>query len=103
MNLFEFADTRPYPASPGYKRAGTSQEAAQSLTAKAPRLRQLCIDQLMLYGPMSADQCAAQLGIDKLSIRPRFSELAAAGRIIDSGERRLNASSKRAIVWALVR
>jgi hypothetical protein len=48
---------------------------------------------------MTADECAAQLEVDKLSIRPRFSELATMGRITDSGERHKNASGKRAIVW----
>jgi predicted HTH transcriptional regulator len=53
------------------------------------------------FGPMTADQCANLLRIDKLSIRPRFSELAAQGKIIDTGERRPNQSGKRAIVWAV--
>jgi predicted ArsR family transcriptional regulator len=104
MNLFEFADQQPrYPIEPGYKARSTSLSAARSLNDKAPRLRQLCVDQLLLYGPLTADEAAANLGIDKLSIRPRFSELAAAGKIFDSGERRANGSGKRAIVWALVR
>jgi hypothetical protein len=102
MNLFEYAEQQPrYPIEPGYKARETSLSAARSLNDKAPRLRQLCVDQLLLYGPLTADECARNIGIDKLSIRPRFSELAAAGKILDSGERRSNESSKRAIVWRL--
>jgi predicted ArsR family transcriptional regulator len=102
MNLFEFADQQPrYPIEPGYKARTTSLSAARSLNDKAPRLRQLCVDQLLLYGPLTADECARNMGVDKLSIRPRFSELAAAGKILDSGDRRANGSGKRAIVWRL--
>lgn len=99
-DLFTYTDYS-YPQGAGWKSRDTSREAARS--TRAPRLRQLCIDQLMLHGAQTTDECAASLGIDKLSIRPRFSELAAAGRVRDSGERRANGSGKRAIVWALVR
>lgn len=51
---------------------------------------------------MTTDECADRLGIDKLSIRPRFSELAALSKIADTGERHVNPSSgKRAIVWCI--
>lgn len=100
MNLLDMM-TGPYPISPGFKRTETSAAAAASTAPKAPRLRSMCLDTLRGCGPLTADQCAAQLGIDRLSIRPRFSELAATGMIRDTGERRLNASHKRAIVWGL--
>jgi predicted ArsR family transcriptional regulator len=104
MTQLDLDWTRPaYPREPGYKARSTSLSAARSLNDKAPRLRQLCVDQLLLYGPLTADECARNMGVDKLSIRPRFRELADAGKIIDSGERRANGSGKRAIVWALVR
>jgi predicted ArsR family transcriptional regulator len=102
MTQLDLDWTQPaYPIEPGYKARSTSLSAARSLNDKAPRLRQLCVDQLLLYGPLTADECARNIGIDKLSIRPRFSELAAAGKIIDSGERRANRSGKRAIAWRL--
>jgi predicted ArsR family transcriptional regulator len=102
MTQLDLDWTQPrYPIEPGYKARSTSLSAARSLNDKAPRLRQLCVDQLLLYGPLTADECASNLGIDKLSIRPRFSELAASGKILDSGDRRANGSGKRAIVWRL--
>lgn len=90
-----------YPNQPGFKARETAQAAAKQAEPTAPRLRQLCLDQLRLHGPLTPDQCAANLGMDKLSIRPRFSELAALGKIADSGERRHNGSGRRAIVWVV--
>lgn len=96
--------TRPaYPHQPGYKARDTAKLAAQSVSSRAPRLRQLCVDQLLLYGPLTTDECARNMGVDRLSVRPRFSELAALGKIADSGERRKNESGKSAVVWRLVR
>ena len=50
---------------------------------------------------MTADEAALFLSIDKLSIRPRFSELNRTGEIVDTGERRANDSGKKAIVWSI--
>jgi hypothetical protein len=51
---------------------------------------------------MTADECAAVLQRDVLSIRPRFSELRTRGTLEDSLERRVNQrSGKRAIVWRI--
>lgn len=91
-----------YPQQPGFKRRDTAEEAAIGIASGAPRLRQLCLDMLARSGAMTADECASRLGIDKLSIRPRFSELANLSKIADTGQRRLNSSGKRAIVWSLV-
>lgn len=105
-DLFAYAEMhRPerYPFRAGYKARDTAKLAAQSVSSRAPRLRAMCLDTLRGCGPLTADQCANQLGIDKLSIRPRFSELAACHMIEDSGERRKNESGKSAVVWKLVR
>jgi predicted ArsR family transcriptional regulator len=98
MDLFSYAEG--YPSQPGWKARETSRSAAESVRPKAKRLQQFCIDALR-QGPLTADECAERLQIDKLSIRPRFSELASLGKIVDTGERRLNASGKRAVVWSL--
>lgn len=45
---------------------------------------------------------AGRLGLSILSVRPRITELARDGKVRDSGDRRHNASGKRAIVWAPV-
>jgi predicted ArsR family transcriptional regulator len=96
MDLFEY-----YPAKPGFKARDTAQEAAEKIAPKAARLQGLCLDALRLHGALTADEAADAMQIDKLSIRPRFSELAAVGKIVDTGERRANDSGKRAIVWRI--
>ena len=92
---------QPYPATPGTYNVSTSIQAAASMQPKASRLRGLCLDALIDYGNMTPDETAAFLGLDKLSIRPRFSELKAMGEIVDTGERRANNSGKKAIVWTI--
>jgi predicted ArsR family transcriptional regulator len=98
VNLLDIMAT-PYPATPGFKARETSQAAAGAMRPKAARLQALCLDALKFHGPMTADEAADAMQIDKLSIRPRFSELAARNRIIDTGTRRRNSSGKSAIVW----
>ena len=88
-----------YPNAPGYKARDTAKLSARQSAPKAPRLRNMVYDMLLLRGPLTADECAAYLHVDRLAIRPRFSELAATGRIADTTERRLNDSGKKAIVW----
>ena len=92
---------QPYPATPGTYNQPTSIQAAADMQPKASRLRGLCLDALIDYGNMTPDETAAFLGLDKLSIRPRFSELKAMGEIVDTGERRANNSGKKAIVWTI--
>ena len=99
FNLFDHLDR--YPHAPGWKARDTAEAAAHDAAPKAPHLRQLCLDSLKSSPGLTADECAARLGIDKLSIRPRFSELSATGQIVDTGERRRNASGKNAVVWSL--
>lgn len=94
--------TQPYPETPGAYNVSTSIQAAADMQPKASRLRSLCIDALSDRGDMTPDETAAFLDIDKLSIRPRFSELNRTGEIVDTGERRENLSGKKAIVWTIV-
>lgn len=90
-----------YPLHPGAKEQDTSQEAAEAIASRAPRLRALVLRTLVVNGPMTADEAAAHLKIDKLSIRPRFTELLRDGLIVDAGYRRRNPSGKAAKVWRL--
>jgi predicted XRE-type DNA-binding protein len=87
-----------YPQSPGYRRTDTSREAAESIAPKAEDLRSKVM-RMLRAGSMTADEIATILEIDKLSIRPRVSELVKMGKIYDTGMRHRNASGKRAVVW----
>ena len=89
-----------YPSAAGWKRTDTSQEAAASIDAAGLRAR--VATWLQANGPATADEAASALGIDRLAIRPRFSELRARHEIYDTGARRGNVSGKRAIVWGVM-
>jgi hypothetical protein len=49
--------------------------------------------------PLTADQIAIRLQRSPLSIRPRVSELAAAGKLVRADERGKNESGMSAIKW----
>jgi len=48
---------------------------------------------------MTADDIAGALGADRLSVRPRLTELRDQGRVVDSGLRGKSAMGKSAIKW----
>jgi len=99
-SLFDWQDT--YPQKPGFKRNGTSREAAQEMAEAAPDLRERCFRVIKeAIAPVTADEVAAKLGKSVLSIRPRVSELARLGRIVEAEQRRRNKSGKRAATWRL--
>lgn len=100
QTAFNFSQPRKrYPSVAGSKVSGPSQEAARSVDAAT--LRTMVLGSLRLCGPLTADECAGWLDIDRLSVRPRFSELKRLGKIEDSGQRRKNQSGKSATVWRL--
>ena len=99
MNAHELIEK--YPKTAGYKRDGTSKEAANSTDEKTLRGQVLRILGIYSSG-LTADEAAESLGESILSIRPRLSELVALGEIEDSGIRRRNESGKMATVWRLV-
>ncbi len=89
----------PYPTSPGFKRAGTSQAAAEAVKPRAKSLRDQVLDLLKAH-ELTADECAAKLQKSVLAIRPRLSELAKKNLIEDAGRRRFNTTSGLlATVW----
>ena len=89
-----------YPDAAGYKKAGTSQEAAKSIEPAAKLLRQRVLE-VLRREPKTADEVAAYLGENILSIRPRLSELSKRGQIEETGDRRRNGSGKFAAVWKI--
>ncbi len=95
-DLFAFR----YPAKPGHRGTDTSIAAAASMLGAAPTLRALVLSALS-ERDMTADEAAAALGETVLAVRPRFTELARMGLIEDGGDRRANASGRKAIVWRI--
>lgn len=94
-----------YPYAPGVKTATpeTSREAAAAVVDMAAIVRERVYQMLKVFPDATPDEAAAFLCVDKLSVRPRFSELAKQGRIEDSGRRRKNASGKSAAAWRVAR
>jgi hypothetical protein len=90
-----------YPDAPGHRRVGTSIAAAAALEPKLGRLQRLAQSAIQGAGPdgLTADELAAQLGLDRWSIQPRTTELKRKNLICDSGRRRPNSTGKLAIVW----
>ena len=87
--------------APARGKTDTSRAAAEAIEPRADTLRRRCLDLIADVGPygVTADECAAVIRETVLSIRPRFTELRVAGRIVDSGARRKNSSGRSAIVW----
>lgn len=85
------------------------QGSASRLTAEQKGAQSRNADQLAVLralaemGPSTPDEVAARLGRDHASLRPRFTELANAGRLILTGETRRGTAGGVANVWRLTR
>lgn len=92
-----------YPNAAGFKGAAeTGREAAEAIAPQLGRLQRLVQDAVKARGTygLTPEEAANLLNIERVSVQPRFSELKAKGLVVDSGQRRLNPSSrKRAVVW----
>jgi hypothetical protein len=90
-----------YPHAPGHRNVETSVAAADAVAPKLGRLQRMAEAAIREAGQrgLTADKLAARLSMDRWSIQPRTSELARRGLIQDSGQRRLNATGRCAIVW----
>lgn len=103
IDLFAVGAPAPkYPATPGFKRRGTSSDAAPAIS-RAATLRALVLKEIKKAGKrgLTADEVAGKIGESVLSIRPRVSELFRQNKVAESGERRANASGARASVWII--
>lgn len=89
------------PAHPDNQRGETCQKAAESNPERLGRLQGLSLAVINAAGAtgLTAHETSTALKFDRTSIVPRLSELRRRGRIADSGQRRRNASGRRAIVW----
>jgi predicted ArsR family transcriptional regulator len=91
-----------YPQLPGWKEPTTSRDAALAIYAPAKNLRERVLTLLQSLAPddgLTADQIAVRLQRSPLSIRPRVSELAAAGKVRQTGHRSKNESGMTAHRW----
>jgi hypothetical protein len=89
-----------YPHRPGFKRGGTSRAAANSISVYAETKRHDVLVEFVVAGErgLTPDTCATALNLSVLTVRPRCTELLAAGLLIPTGERRQNQSGMSAAV-----
>ena len=87
-----------YPHAPGFKTAGTSEEAAAKIAPTVDRLRDAVLAEIKRQAG-TADEIADRLDRDRLAVRPRVSELKRLGFIKQTSERRRNRSKCSATVW----
>lgn len=90
-----------YPDVAGHRGVDTSVSAAADINGKLGRLQALVLAAIRSAGAggLTADEVAERLHMDRWSVQPRTSELRAKRLIADSGQRRTNASAKKAICW----
>lgn len=89
-----------YPEIAGVKERGidsASRKAGESVPVRA--LQRVVHADLRRHGDATADECAARLGMDVLTIRPRFSELRKLGQIIPTNQRRPSSRGTASTVW----
>lgn len=93
--------TERYPDAPGHRSVDTSIAAADAIAPALGRLQRMAFKAISDAGPQghTAEELAAVLKLDRFTVQPRTSELRRKGMIHDSGQRRQNATGKRAIVW----
>jgi hypothetical protein len=100
-DLFDRGEPK-YPAFPGSKGGDTSREAAEAIAPAASNWRGKVAKLLADSYPrdFTPDEAAQSLRASSFLIRPRFTELSAAGLIEKTGERRRNPhSTLNAAVW----
>lgn len=94
-----------YPNCAGSKgEAETGKDAAAAMNLHLGRVQQLVADTVEAAGArgMTPEELSEATGLERTTVQPRTSELRAKGILRDSGQRRLNRSRKRAIVWVYV-
>ena len=98
----EQASLFDYPQAAGFKENTTSREAAEAIEkhGRAARLRDDVAAYYRAGNKATADECAAALNENHLSLRPRVSELHARGFLKPTGERRASlAGGRQSHVW----
>jgi predicted ArsR family transcriptional regulator len=95
--------TSNYPDSPGYRRNApeTSREAAEAIApmARCHRDQILAVIKNAYPESRSSDQIANMIGLSPYSVRPRVSELQAAGKIERTDDRAKNDAGRSVVLW----
>lgn len=87
-----------YPERPGAQARETSRAAAAAIAPSAKTLRARVLDEIK-KAPGTPEQLAHRMREPLMNIRPRCSELAAKGLILDSQARGQAMGGRKAIIW----
>jgi len=90
-----------YPKDPGYRKVDTSIEAAIAIKPVSHKYEQEILDALADYGPMTFWEISKVTNIPFDNAQPCVSRMGAAGKVVDSGERRKNPNGRNSKVWRL--
>lgn len=93
-------DIFSYPNGPGFKARDTSRAAAEAMAPQVKSLRARVFDELK-KAPGTPEQIAHRLKVPLMNVRPRCSELAAKGLIVDSKVRGTAMGGRQAIIWRI--
>lgn len=96
-----FEEAKKYPHAPGYQRRDTSIDAARKVT-QMNELHINILDTLRRCGPLTFYEVAEFMNVDSRRVQPRMSELAAQGKIADSGDRHPTPYGRKGIAWKMV-
>jgi predicted ArsR family transcriptional regulator len=95
-----------YPDHPGHRgnteaSRETSLSAANKVASAAKTQRDKVLAALLEVYPqgLSSDQIADTIGVIRYSVRPRISELVAAGKVEATNERIKNSDGNSVVVW----
>lgn len=95
-DLFDYAARVPF------SNPTTSKEAANSVRKDAHRLGGRVLD-IIKAKPSTCDEIERMTGISHQTTSARIRQLALAGEVKDSGDKRPTSSGRRAIVWQSAR
>lgn len=99
-----YLGNEPYPESPGFTDGNTSREAAERVAPGASEVREQCYRAILASRDgLTADEVAQVVGRPILYVRPRISELYAAGRLVKTLRRKTNASGLSAAIYDIPR
>lgn len=92
-----------YPDRAGFKDRDTGMAAAHAIegSGRAKLLRERFFDLYAQGHRLTADEACARLDVDRLSGRPRVTELVKQGKLLDTGVRRPNVGGRPAKVYRL--
>lgn len=94
LDLEDWARTHAHRDDPE-----TSFTAAERARDLAGRHHRMIDDAIEAYGPMTGDEIAAKIPLDKFQVMRRMKELCEAGLVEDSLERRPTPKGRPSVVW----